>query len=259
MKIDIAQVADKLVSGEFLEKVLDKYHYRLEDYELLTQVAEQLSPIIRTESMCQYILYQPEQPLYAVVITLGAGVDKLQDEFSAGGLFSESYMVEALASELLLTAYELFNKRFEKVEKLHVARYWFPGSTEEYSLELMAQILEKVSGESKYQVEDVTPERRENAMENVAPESRRDTAAAAGGSVVTCNEAFCLTPKKSVVFLAEATADDKVQCAGVCMGCNRKDCPNRMENSYKMQNGWGDHAAALNYGFRMIFGMNATE
>ena len=73
------------------------------------------------------------------------------------------------------------------------------------------------------------------------------------GLPVTCTEAFCMIPKKSVAFLAVWTKDKSCLCEGVCMGCGRKDCPNRMNDRQKTHQKLPDRP--LTYGQTKIFGL----
>lgn len=132
-----------------------------------------------------------------VCVTLGPGVDALQESYLQQGLLTEAYMVENLAGELLLRAYPLWNEwvvsQGSPEKELHVRRYHFPGSEDGCPLEKLPELLKKL---------DIP---------------------------VTCTEAYCLLPKKSVAFYAELTRERNVRCEGICVGCGRKDCPNRME------------------------------
>lgn len=102
----------------------------------------------------------------------------------------ESYMVESIGGELLMRGYEQLESWIASRTGYHVAAYHFPGSEDAYPLTMMPVLLEK-----------------------------------AGQNKVICNGGFCLKPKKSVVFLAELTRDEKKGCAGICEGCSRKnDC-----------------------------------
>lgn len=66
------------------------------------------------------------------VITLGKGLDELQEEYSSKGLLSECYMVEALSSELLLLSYSAYNRETGEGERTACARLHFLGSGETY-------------------------------------------------------------------------------------------------------------------------------
>lgn len=78
------------------------------------------------------------------VITLGKGLDELQEEYSSKGLLSECYMVEALSSELLLLSYSAYNRELEKESGLHVARLHFLWSEETYPMTILPDLLKRL-------------------------------------------------------------------------------------------------------------------
>lgn len=63
-----------------------------------------------------------------------------------------------------------------------------------------------------------------------------------------------MIPKKSVVFYAELTKDPFTKCAGICLGCGRRDCPNRMEEKENFPLRFADMTdRPLSYGYARIF------
>ena len=223
------EVLDKLTTPGFLEEVRKKYHYEKDQLEELKDVAEQLLPLIRRDacwSQGEFVAKQSESGrpweeglCREVVLTLGEGTDLLQEKFIEKGLLSESYMVEALASELLLQGYAAYNKYVEAHTEFHVARYHFLGSEEELTIESLEGMLRRL------------------------------------GVPVRCNEAFCMIPKKSVAFVAELTLDAKRRCQGICVGCGSKNCPNRMEDELHLGRMIADMTdLPLSYGYSRIFG-----
>ena len=187
---EFRKVIDRCVEEEFLRGVGDKYHYLPEDRERMRQTALVMQGIIEKEAFFQHALKEGEKLFDSVVISLGEGIDRLQDAYSEKGELTSAYMVEILAGELLLIAYTAYNQYMERTTDCHVARYYFPGSEKEYPLTMISSILSRLS----------TP--------------------------VICNECYCMIPKQSVAFLALLTKDKSVRCPGICVGCGRKDCPN---------------------------------
>ena len=205
------------ISDDLLKKVMRKYHYHEEDMEELRQVADVLEGVLKGRSGFWCRLPGTGKPqmqktaeehetaeeqgnselqetmFVQVVMTLGAGVDELQNYYVDEEAFCECYMVETMGNELLLECYVEFNEWVARQSGWHVARYHFFGSREDMPLEGMKEVLEHY----------------------------RDTA-------VACNDAYCLIPKMSVIFLAELTRDDQQICEGICMGCGNRTCPNRM-------------------------------
>ncbi len=155
-----------------------------------------------------------------VVMSLGNGVDCLQERYSERELLSQSYMIEILASELLLQGYAAYNHYIRDNTDWHVARYHFLGSEDDFPLEMLPDLLK-----------EFTP-------------------------LITCNSTFCMLPKKSVAFIAELTQDEKVKCRGICVGCDNLNCSNRMEDGGLIQKRLSVMTdIPLTYGYRRIFGL----
>ena len=74
-----------------------------------------------------------DQSFLAVGITLGKGIDELQEKYLQNGFLTESYMIEVLSSELLLESYRAYTEWVVVHRNLHVARLHFLGSEPEIS------------------------------------------------------------------------------------------------------------------------------
>ena len=122
------------------------------------------------------------------------------------GFLTASYMIEVLSSELLLESYRAYTEWVVVHRNLHVARLHFLGS---------------VAGESGSSEKKLNDRLQLENLPVLLWELQMP---------VTCNEAYCMIPKKSVVFYAELTKDAFTKCSGICLGCGRRDCPNRMED-----------------------------
>ena len=217
---------------QFLHGVMKKYHYDPEEYPNLKQIAQQMVPCLETEAGWQdrdfeETISPEERSFLAVGITLGKGIDDLQEKYLQNGLLTESYMIEVLSSELLLKSYQAYTEWVAVHQELHVARLHFLGSESMVSDK-------KIS--SRLRLENLPTLLLELQMP------------------ITCNEAYCMIPKKSVVFYAELTKDAFTRCAGICLGCGRKDCPNRMEEKENFPLCFADMTdCPLSYGYVRIF------
>lgn len=219
---------ERFSGNAFLKGVCKKYHYGKEQEAELGTVAEEMLPLIQKEAFWESResdSFNGEQKETAgieyedVIMSLGSGLDSLQESYHEKELLSESYMLEALASELLLMGYGAYNRYVKEKRNWHVARYHFPGSEENFPLKMVPELLEGF----QYQI--------------------------------TCNAAFCIIPKKSVVFVAELTQDEQAQCESICIGCHNVHCPNRVERDFfrgRMLARVAD--MPLNYGYSRIFG-----
>ncbi len=229
---------EEFVTPVFLEGVRRKFHFDGGQLAEIREVAEEMLPVLQKEAFWARAVYPSEnlshvetsginedgaQPamLYAAyekaAISLGHGVDLLQESYSEKGRLLQSYIVEALAGELLMRGYDAYNRYVAAYTDRHVARYHFPGSEEAFPLGMLPELLK-----------DLTQE-------------------------ITCNAAFCMVPKKSVVFISELTQDESVRCQGLCVGCGNAACPNRVEENPLIRRRVAD--MPLTYGYSRIFGI----
>ena len=226
---------------QFLHSVMKKYHYNPEEYLNLKRLAGEMVPCLETEAGWQDRNFEetfPEgdQSFLAVGITLGKGIDELQEKYLQNGLLTESYMIEVLSSELLLKSYRSYTDWVAVHRELHVARLYFLGT----------EIPEAKAGDvglgSRLRLENLPELLQELQMP------------------VTCNEAYCMIPKKSVVFYAKLTRDPFTKCAGICLDCGRRDCPNRMEEKENFPLRFADMTdRPLSYGYARIFSKNTDK
>lgn len=145
-----------------------------------------------------------------VIMTLGKQFDKLTEQYEAEGELLKAYALECLAMEILRKAYGLFENALYD----HMGKYpcEFRFLTEE-QMKKMPEILLRLKIDE-----------------------------------VQCNEAFALTPQKTVVFFTELSEEKRDDCTKICKSCGRKNCPNRvMEKT-------GEEKGLLNYGYQRILG-----
>ncbi len=301
--------------ADFLESVMTKAHYGAEDRELLWSVLEKILACMEQEGCwSEREVGQGEESAAArqgaenglkerpkenaalfreVVMTLGNGIDELQEAFLQEGKLTEGYMVEVLGSEILLLAYGAYNEWVKAQGTYVVRRYHFLGTEEgEHTGECPLgeeerQAAERPQGEEESQTVDrprgekdgQTAERPQGEEERQAAEHLRTVEGKrlreqvrAGerpslsllalpgmlersGIGVSCTGGFCMVPKKSVAFYAELSKDASAVCEGICVGCGRRDCPNRME-SVKQERGNKTLDHPLTYGYARIFGVS---
>ncbi len=229
---------EEVVTPAFLGDVSRKFHFDEGQLVEIRKVAEELLPVLRKEAFWARAVYLSENLSCAEIsgaeeegaqsalssstyekaaMSLGHGVDLLQESYSEKGLLLQSYIVEALAGELLMRGYDAYNRYIAAHTDRHVARYHFPGSEEALPLKMLSELLK-----------DLTRE-------------------------ITCNAAFCMIPKKSVVFISELTQDESVRCQGLCVGCGNAACPNRVEENPLIRRRVAD--MPLTYGYSRIFGI----
>ncbi len=144
-----SDVLDEFLTPVFLEGVRKKFHYGETQAIEFQVVAEEMLPLIREEAfwerkeflMKNQCRTEISDAVYEnVVMSLGNGVDCLQESYSNKGLLSQSYMLEVLASELLMQGYDAYNRYIKRNTDCHVARYHFI-RRKEFPLEMMPRVL----------------------------------------------------------------------------------------------------------------------
>lgn len=230
----------------FLDAVMEKFHFCAEDRACFYEVGRRVEAAVQKDAGFWYA--ELEEAALAV-LTLGEGVDVLQEQYTKEGLLTECYMAETIAGELMKNAYRDFNCWVEMHTGRHVARYRFFGAQEAGG--------QTASGKPE-RTKAVQPDGNKVRLsfDRLSLEAMSAALQELGITQVQCNRACCLTPKKSVVFLAELTDDETVRCEGICTGCGRKDCPNRCSREQEaVRLRWPDLSGrALPYGYARILG-----
>ncbi len=211
-------LTNRMTKSVFCREVSEKYHYSEAQFSTLKTVSDCMQKQLLQDAGKELAGWSWGGliPLTPVCITLGPGIDSLQEVYLEQGLLSEAYMIEALSAELLLQAYPLWNRLLADRSGMRVRRYHFPGSDESCTLEKLPELLRELQ----------------------VP--------------VTCNEAYCLLPRKSVVFYAELTSEPGAVCEGICVGCGSLHCPNRLEKAPAPNDGM---RRPFTYGYGQIFGL----
>lgn len=204
----VKTTAGESLTDIFVRAAAHRYHFEWKDQKKLRHVAAEVRAALEGREGFFYIFpksgenffgYKPEEgTLYAgVILTLGAELDRLQNGYSDRGDLEGAYMVEVISCELLRSAYLQCSEYLGKHTCYVPEEFMFFGEREELPLEKMPELL-------AYQKEQR----------------------------VTCNEACCLEPKKSVVFLVklkqpekkEGTFEKKSISAIMCESCSKKEC-----------------------------------
>lgn len=225
MEVFFPELLDEFISADFLQKLRIKFHFDEKQAAQIRTAAEEMLPSIRKEAFWIRQAYpmqgeasskDSDTAYECVAMSLGRGVDLLQESYCEKELL-QSYIVEVLAGELLMQGYDAYNNYIMKNTARHVARYHFPGSEKNLPLAVLPELLQNLTQK------------------------------------ITCNSAFCMLPKKSVVFISELTQDETVHCKAICIGCTNKSCPNRIEENDLIRKRMTD--LPLTYGYSRIFGI----
>lgn len=190
------------------QALIHKYHFEDRDFASLEALERALRPLLRAKA---YYVFKKQDEVVAyedyaaVFLTLGDGVDALQELYLRRECVSEAYMLECLASELLMKAYEECVEYLQKESGKWAVKIDFLGDS--YPLELMQELYKEF------------------------PEIE-----------ITYNEQFVLSPKKSVVFLLPvSTEKTQKNPSHICADCKNKVCMYRTEtvNTYGYQRIFG--------------------
>ncbi len=173
------------LTDSFLEEVRRSRHYEPEDRKLLAGVAADMAVCLRRQE-CAYLAKKKDGSV-VVCMTLGGGVDLLQERYGRTGRLLESYMVEHIACALLSRGYEEIFA-------------WIHGHMGGY-----VKTCHFFGGEDGYPLEGI-----------------REALSLVGDCRIRCSEAFCLTPSKSTVFLAELSATAPDRAPAPCLACGRR-------------------------------------
>lgn len=269
--------------GGFIDSVAEKYHFNDADKAELLRVYEQMAIC-----MGPYASYRINQRMTGlriiddsqtaiVAMTLGVGVDRLQERYIRADKLDEAYMLDCIANELLINMYSEFNKSYARFHRRYVQRYVFIGN--EIPLTVIPGLLEEIKGKGvKAKTADEQVEKENGSMENDADKANasnvKDDKKAGDRLVesneITANEYGVLIPSKSVVFYAVLSENPEQACEGICIGCGNVQCENRIiagvqegesaasdAETNDSETGLDRAALNLNYGFQRIFGNRA--
>lgn len=208
------------------DNMITRYHFRREDRTMLWSLYQALVPLldIRACFLSKPHLRDVDLRKYAAVfLTLGSGIDALQDVYLQGNHMSEAYMLECIGMELLTRAYGALAGKIQISEGGAAVRMHFIG--EQYPYSVMDEMREQM-----------------------------------GETGISFNAQYSMSPQKSVAFLLEF-ADTVLareltgetiprhthnsfchgQLAHICSGCNNVDCEYRQKENNT-------------YGYQRIFG-----
>lgn len=176
----------ELLTPAWIQRMAEKYHYEVNDLELLMHVASDVRGCIKDQEALEIVA---EDSYADIAISLGRNLDLLLDKYAKMDLVMEQLMTENLVSELLMAQYGEVSDILEKEFHLYVSGLHFWGDDEIYSFERMKETLQIF-----------------NHLR------------------VQCTKDFCLIPSKSVVYrvdLKQEVCGEKCE-ASICAHCSRR-------------------------------------
>lgn len=174
-------------------ELAERYHFKESDLPEIDMLYDALYPLTDAE-VCYRIWPELEKGKRAAicVVTLGAGVDAMQEIYTQSEEMLQVYMLECLGSTMLEKAYKQVENILLLETGLHVSRYQFPGN------ETPVEQVQDILGEMSVRMEDMP---------------------------VSCSEACVMSPKKSVVYIVGLEKEKADAC--ICDTCQKKDCAHR--------------------------------
>lgn len=251
MKIRMS--ANKQNRERFIKEIINKYHFEPEAEDDIISVYEKMQSCMKP-----YAVYRMNQrdtgikdidsrQSAIVAMTLGKGIDSLEEQLTDAGKLDEAYILECIAAELLLTMYGDFNKEYAKFHRRYVERYVFIG--EEIPATEVPKLLKEVKGvkeaantcnvekENEQSKEDLDEETENDKTENDKTENDKtenERTEIEYEDDITANEYGVLTPSKSVIFYAILTENPKQICEGICSSCKNANCENMIKDCQPM-------------------------
>lgn len=194
MRIDMETVGLQIkMTKEDLKRAAERYHFREEDFPLLDALYQSIQPLLQVKAYYRWGKKEIQIPYeeYAVVfLTLGDGVDALQEVYLERNCLSEAYMIECVSLEILNKAYEEFVKQFQKKTGKWVEKIDFLGDT--YPIEMLPDLYKEF-----------------DSMD------------------ITYNEKLVLLPAKSVAFLLPLSVEKQENPCHICSNCRNNGCTER--------------------------------
>ena len=110
-------------------RTLARYHFPEDEREQLKQLCTRLKDTCSDQISCRFAACPEKEDRLAASMTLGKGVDELQEKLQKQDMLLESYMVETLAGEALMEAYSRFHAEIHRRTGWFVKQMSFLGSS----------------------------------------------------------------------------------------------------------------------------------
>lgn len=287
---------------DFINKIIFKYHFDKKDAIDLKRTYLDMVKLIDAKAVYkinQHVTGVKEiddNQSAVVAMTLGDGIDRMQEDMIKEQRIAEAYMMDCIADELLLLLYKEFNKTYARYHRRYVKKYVFIG--EEVKLEAIPDILDDLYAtkdvREKIKTDNIEIESKKkhhgksNKKDSVENNKIAKTAKSDSSKIdevnlsyvnevdkndnefsqeelreIKANQYGNMVPIKSVLFYAILTENPEEVCEGICIGCNNLNCENRVkvaayekEKMAKLGIEVEENPTQLNYGYQRIFSGN---
>lgn len=221
---------------KFIDKVINHYHFMGQDTAKLQALYQAVLPLIQVEA---HYVYAPELKVEykdkvvgqaaenaLVFLTLGHGMDQLQDVYMGANCLQEAYMLDCIGLELLTEAYEEFVKMLQRDTSKWAIKMDFLGDN--YPLEELPKLHCQVFADSD--------------------------------ASITYTPQFLLNPKKSVAFFLPLSEERvTMNPCHVCSQCKNVECIFRQEKTKTTGYQVRKPANVYSYGYQRTFGDQKKE
>lgn len=184
------------LTKEEREDMINRYHFQESDLSQIHALYQALHSL--TDAEVYYRIWpeiQKGKRAALCVVTLGSGVDAMEEIYTDAEELLRVYILECLSNAMLEKTYQQIEDILFQETGLYVSKYQFPGT--DVALEQVREILKEMSVKN-----EELP--------------------------VTCNESCVMSPKKSVVFIV-GLEEEKIDVC-ICDNCTKKDCAHRRES-----------------------------
>lgn len=223
---------DHAEDEKIIKRVMEQYHFDKESEKIIRKVYEKMlrlvSPyaVYRMNQRDTGVKIVDDRQSAIVAMTLGCGIDSMEEQLTREGKHEEAYILQCLAGELLLNMYRDFNKSYARFHRRYVERYVFIG--DEIPVTVIPTLLEELKKTKPMTAVAADTE----ASEELSAFDDEALVSAAPKEEITADGHGGLFPSKSVIFYAILTENPNQVCGGICDLCQNTICENRIKDKH---------------------------
>ena len=182
------ETIDVFLEKSDVEKLIAGFHFDYSKMAEISNLYEAILPLLKVTYFKGEMEGNDEVRRFAVAMTLGSGIDELQQLYLNNEAIEEAYMVDCIGSELLMKAYSEVAKRIQEETGFFVTKMDFLG--DEYPISFTEELFSITKPEG-----------------------------------ISYNEAFVLTPSKSVtMIISVSNTRPKNDPCHICISCRNYNC-----------------------------------
>lgn len=173
-----------------IDELIKRYHFNSNDIYSYMGIAKILQSLLKIQGYYEWVtddIITEYDSCLVGFMTIGEGIDKLQELYSQYGGIEEEYLIDCLGSIILMKNYELFIQEIQKRTGMWVEKIEFLG--DKYSIELLPKLHEICKPEN-----------------------------------ISYTSDYILIPKKSVSFLLPLSDRPSNNPCNICTNCENQFC-----------------------------------